>query len=179
MQDRFHLRVRYQRVSSADDRQERDGNMHEPLRSGVPSHAAKGPQRVDETEADVIGDRDARQRGRLTQAIARELRKTPPEWPIVAAACRRYEDCALGAIRMLVGKLGGDETPGRVAEDDRARDADGVEIAGQRLGLLGDTERSAWLLTVPMSRQIRHVCWVVSRESSRGRFQIAAGDGEA
>src|SRR5215211_3313364 len=131
--------------------------MHQPLRSGVSGHAAKGSQRVDETEADVIRDRDGRQRARLTQAIARELRKTPPKWPVVATTGWRHEDCAFGAIRIPVGEFGGDQTPGRVAEDDRARDTYGVEIAGQRLGLLRDTERSARLLAVPMPRQIRHV----------------------
>jgi hypothetical protein len=79
----------------------------------------------------------------------------------VAAAGRRHEDCALDEFRIPVGELGGDQAPGRVAEDDRARHTDSVEIAGQRLGLLGNTERSARLLAVPMPRQIRHVRRVV------------------
>ena len=51
-----------------------------------------------------------------------------------------------------MSELRGDQTPGRVTEDNRALHADGIEITGQRFGLFGDTEWSPWLLAIAMAR---------------------------
>ena len=49
-----HLLLRHQRVAGADDRQERNGYVRQPLHGRIADHAAKCAQRIEQTEPDII-----------------------------------------------------------------------------------------------------------------------------
>src|SRR5215207_515808 len=115
MQDSLQPRLRNQRVSRANDRQERDGELGEPLHYGVPGHALKSSQVIDRPEADVVGDGDTRKCKGLVTSIASQLYESSEQRPVVAIAGRRDQDCRLGALWVTMSELRGDECARRVA----------------------------------------------------------------